>query len=57
MILAYISDTTVLEFLSGRFSDPALSPEELLVQLEDALERGDLSIADVAERLKDFSAE
>lgn len=54
MILAYISDATVLEFLSSIKSDPALSPEDLLIQLEDALERGDLTISDVAERLKDF---
>ena len=54
MIVAYISDNTVLEFLSSIRSDPALSPEDLLIQLEDALERGELSISDVAERLKDF---
>lgn len=54
MIITYISDSTVLEFLSSIKSDPALSPEDLLVQLEDSLERGDLTISDVAERLKDF---
>ena len=54
MIIAYISDNTVLECLSSIKSDPALSPEDLLIQLEAPLERGDLTINDVAERLKDF---
>jgi hypothetical protein len=53
MILVYVSDETLLRILEQQQTQ---SPEELLLELEEKLESGELSEDEVVQLLKDFTS-
>jgi len=52
MELIFIEEHDVLEFLIDEHTQ---SPEEFLIYLEEALESGELTIDEVAQRVNDFN--
>jgi len=46
----------MLEWLSGEFEDQTKSPEELLIQIEEALESGLVTAEQIEELLANYSA-
>lgn len=53
-LLAFIGDPNKLEILYDRFLDPQKSPEELLLEIEEALNSGILTIEQIEELINNF---
>lgn len=54
--LVFIGNQRMLEWLSGEFEDQTKSPEELLIQIEEALESGLVTAEQIEELLANYSA-
>ncbi len=53
--LVFIGNSEMLIWLSGEHDDPARSPEDLLIEIEEALESGLLTPEQLEELLANFT--
>ena len=53
--LVFIGNEQMLIWLSGEHDDPARSPEDLLIEIEEALESGLLTPEQLEELLTNFT--
>lgn len=54
IVLGFIADERKLQFLYERFLELQKSPEELLIEIEDALEAGVIAIEQLEELISNF---
>lgn len=53
--LVFIGNASMLEWLSGEFEDQTKSPEELLIEIEDALETGRITPEQLEELIASYA--
>lgn len=54
-LLLFIGDLEMLVWLSSEHDDPSRSPEDLLIEIEDALSSGLLTTEQIEELLANFT--